>query len=228
MKTLKSQNYYEILNISRYASQEEIRKAYEICKHTFQGDSLATYTLYSEEENQEIFGLISEAYETLRNPSLRREYDTYLSSRAGNGTGRTAEEQKTASAVFGKINIPGNSEVADRPSSNQSNADAASSSSQSGSLEGYDRMQKFADSVTVFDGAALKKARHLAGCSLDELSEQTKIRKTYLENIEEENYESLPASVYVKGFVIILANTFGLPSNRVAQDYMSRFQQARD
>ena len=230
MKALQSQNFYEILNVSRYASQEEIRKAYEISKHTFQGDSLATYTLYSEDENEEIFGLITDAYETLRNPSLRREYDTFLSSRDGKTTG-TEEERKTASAVFGKAaeqNIPKS------PMQGSSTGFAAPTNNGIENKEvptavpdQSDRMGKFLATVKHFDGQTLKKARHLAGCSLDELSDQTKIRKTYLEYIEEEKFKDLPASVYVKGFVIILANTYGLPSQRVAKDYMERFDEGR-
>ena len=76
-------DYYEILNLPHNASQEEIRKSYEICKTTFQGDSLATYSLFSGEENEEIFALVSRAYETLRNPQLRGEYDVILAQKGG-------------------------------------------------------------------------------------------------------------------------------------------------
>ena len=226
MKPLKSQTYYEILNISQYASQEDIRKAYEICKHTFQGDSLATYTLYSEEENVEIFNLISEAYETLRNPSLRREYDTYIASKDGKSSPGTEEERKTAEAVFRtkQQSAGGYIQGDDKPAQNQTNQNSGETHKD---LELAGRMDKFLKSVNIFDGAALKKARHLASWSLDELCEQTKIRKVYLEYIEEENFQLLPAAVYVKGFVIILANTYGLPSQRVAQEYMQRFHQAQ-
>ena len=42
MKPLKSQNFYEILGIPRHSSQEDIRRAFEICKQTYGSDSLAT------------------------------------------------------------------------------------------------------------------------------------------------------------------------------------------
>ena len=224
MKPLKSQTYYEILNVSRYASQEDIRKAFEICKHTFQGDSLATYTLYTDEENQEIFTLIAEAYEILRNPSLRREYDTFISSQDGNGGNGAEEEKATAAAVF--RGTQGNTRGAAEGS--QPAGKVAPTAKKDGqSLEAADRIDKFLKTVKQFDGAALKKARHLANWTLDELCEQTKIRKAYLEYLEEEKFELLPAAVYVKGFVIIVANAFGLPSQRVAQEYMQRYHLAR-
>ena len=224
MKSLKSQTYYEILNVSRFASQEDIRKAFEISKHTFQGDSLATYTLYSEEENEEIFNLIAEAYEVLRNPSMRREYDTFIASQDGKGGNGVEEEQATAAAVFhtGPGGAPRKAETKTSRSSRQGQDEKNGQS-----LEVSDRIEKFLKTVKQFDGAALRKARHLANWTLDELCEQTKIRKTYLEYLEEERFDFLPAAVYVKGFVIILANAYGLPSQRVAQEYMQRFHQAQ-
>ena len=100
MKPLKSQDYYEILGIARQSSQEDIRRAFEICKHTYQDDSLATYSLFSEQETREIFSLITQAYETLGNSGSRREYDSYLSRKEGNrGTDRTEGERMVASMV---------------------------------------------------------------------------------------------------------------------------------
>ncbi len=81
MKSIKSQDYYEILGVSRRASQEDIRGAYDLCKHTYQDDSLATYSLFSEEESKEMLSLMSQAYEILHDPSSRREYDSYLSQK---------------------------------------------------------------------------------------------------------------------------------------------------
>ena len=48
-----------------------------------------------------------------------------------------------------------------------------------------------------------------------------------LQNIEEENFEDLPANVYVRGFVMSYARTIGLDADRVAVDYMTRVETSR-
>ncbi len=75
MKAIKDQTYYEILEVSPTATDKEIQRAYEQAKETFHADSLAIYSLFSEEQVEEIQGAIEEAYRVLTNEVLRRNYD---------------------------------------------------------------------------------------------------------------------------------------------------------
>ncbi|NWG03101.1 MAG: helix-turn-helix domain-containing protein [Syntrophaceae bacterium] len=75
MKSIKDQTYYEILEISPTASDKEIQRAYEHAKETFHADSLAVYSLFSEEEVKEIQSAIEEAYRVLMDGVLRKSYD---------------------------------------------------------------------------------------------------------------------------------------------------------
>ncbi|WP_028545221.1 helix-turn-helix domain-containing protein [Paenibacillus taiwanensis] len=68
-------------------------------------------------------------------------------------------------------------------------------------------------------GQLLKKARLEKGLSLDDVQEATKIRKRYLEAIEEGDYKILPGSFYVRAFVKTYAETVGLDPDEVAQYY---------
>lgn len=68
-------NYYELLNISADASMSEVRQAYELALQTFQEDSLASYSLFSKEESDQILRKISAAYMVLIDPFTRKEYD---------------------------------------------------------------------------------------------------------------------------------------------------------
>jgi flagellar biosynthesis protein FlhG len=75
MKSIKDQTYYEILEVSPTAKDKEIQRAYEHAKETFDVDSLAVYSLFSEEEVIEIQSAIEEAYRVLMDEALRKSYD---------------------------------------------------------------------------------------------------------------------------------------------------------
>lgn len=68
-------------------------------------------------------------------------------------------------------------------------------------------------------GQLLKKARLEKGISLEDLQETTKIRKRYLECIEEGNYKALPGNFYVRAFIKSYAEAVGLEPNEVLQLY---------
>lgn len=68
-------------------------------------------------------------------------------------------------------------------------------------------------------GQILRKARMDSKISLDDLQEVTKIRKRYLEAIEEGNYKVLPGSFYVRAFIKSYAEAVGLDPAEVLQMY---------
>ncbi|RXZ77900.1 helix-turn-helix domain-containing protein [Paenibacillaceae bacterium] len=68
-------------------------------------------------------------------------------------------------------------------------------------------------------GELLKQARNDKEMSLDDIQDMTKIRKRYLEAIEEGNYKVLPGSFYVRAFVKTYAETVGLDADEVLRLY---------
>ena len=68
-------DFYELLNVDRNASAQEIERAYELCKSTYQPESIAHYSLISEAERKSLLERIERAYSTLKDPKKRREYD---------------------------------------------------------------------------------------------------------------------------------------------------------
>lgn len=70
-------------------------------------------------------------------------------------------------------------------------------------------------------GQLLKKARIHKGMTLDELQDVTKIRKRYLEAIEEGNYKVLPGHFYVRAFIKSYSETVGLEPEEVLKLYRS-------
>ena len=75
MKAIKNQTHYEILEVSPTATIKEIQRAYEHAKETFHIDSLAVYSLFSEEEVKEIQESIEEAYQVLMDEASRTSYN---------------------------------------------------------------------------------------------------------------------------------------------------------
>jgi DnaJ-class molecular chaperone len=78
IKRIEDWNYYELLNVERTASKEEIWEAYQTALSTYHPGSLASYSLVTEEERAMIMGRIQEAYQTLRDPDRRKAYDLAL------------------------------------------------------------------------------------------------------------------------------------------------------
>ncbi len=78
---------------------------------------------------------------------------------------------------------------------------------------------------TEFTGALLRKVREAHGVEVSDISERTKIGKAHLVAIEEEDFGSLPAAVYVRGFVAELAKFLRLDPPQVQRTYLRRMRE---
>ena len=77
-------DYYQILNVSRNAPQEDIKKAYRILSRKYHPDNAG-------EQTRERFEQVQEAYATLGNEEKRNAYDQQLA--AGVAGGRQKESK---------------------------------------------------------------------------------------------------------------------------------------
>jgi cytoskeleton protein RodZ len=71
-------------------------------------------------------------------------------------------------------------------------------------------------------GAALRDARRRYGMEVREVEERTKIRARYIRALENENWESLPAPAYVRGFLRTYGQMLGLDGEMLADEYRRR------
>ena len=191
MKRIEEQTYYEILEVAPDATSREIQQAYEHAKETFHNDSVAVYSLFSENEMKKIQAVIEEAYRVLMDETLRRNYDqTHLTSldlkwpksEKLPETPESPMEKKTY-LPFSEISI----DLGEGP----------------------------------YRGKMLKQIRERMGVELKTISMETRIPVKILERIEEENTEQLPAQVYLKGFLRGYARCLGLDSEKVVEDYFN-------
>lgn len=220
----KNKNYYEILEIPEEASPEEIHKGYVRAKNAYSQDSLALYSLMSPEECNEILNLIEEAYTILSEPNKRRQYDAarglntheshrVVSREATSGFHAGADDHSISKR---NVNTPQNSMtkiVAQNRFSLEYKVDA--------------NFEKEIEQATEFTGDFLKKIREYKGVELNRMADMTKVSKTYIRNIEEEAFEKLPASVYVRGFVYQYAKSLKLNPELVANSFLYRLKKAK-
>jgi len=82
IKRVEDWNYYELLGVERTASKEEIWEGYQAALATYEPGSLAAYGLVTEDERRAILERIREAYQTLREPELKKAYDLALLKRS--------------------------------------------------------------------------------------------------------------------------------------------------
>lgn len=76
-------------------------------------------------------------------------------------------------------------------------------------------------------GADLKRFRESRGISLREIATASKVGIRYLEYIEAERRDVLPAPVYLRGFVQEYARVVGLDPRPTAESYVARIVSAR-
>lgn len=69
-------------------------------------------------------------------------------------------------------------------------------------------------------GEELRKEREIRGISLKEIADSTKISKRFLELIEKNDFQALPAPVFTRGFVREYARYLGLNSEEMVSRYI--------
>ena len=77
-------------------------------------------------------------------------------------------------------------------------------------------------------GNSLREARYRQQLELSDVELATKIRGRYLQALEEENFDALPAQTYVKGFLRTYADYLGLDGQLYLDEYNSRYAVGED
>jgi cytoskeletal protein RodZ len=72
-------------------------------------------------------------------------------------------------------------------------------------------------------GSSLREARLRQGLDFPEIEQATKIRAKYLNALEEEQFDLLPAQTYVKGFLRSYADYLGLDPQLYVDEFTSRY-----
>lgn len=205
MKSLSQQDYYETLEIAPNASTQDIERAYQLARSTYSEGSLAGHSVFDDGDLEVIRDRIELAFKTLSDPKARKSYDAELGERKHEVV---STENSDPAALATSVTPP--------------SGQAASP------MEPipFD-VDELADDEGDFDGARLRRLRMSHGIELEEIQRVTKVNPAYLEFLEEERFDDLPAAVYVRGFVMGYAGCLGLSPKRVADSYMQRYEQIK-
>jgi flagellar biosynthesis protein FlhG len=220
VRSLLDQDHYEVLEIDRRAAPEDVERAYHVVRSTFDSESLALYSVFGERDAAVIRERIDEAYRVLSDEAARRAYDA--ADGAGIGAGASDVEPARDRAATGR---PSSAEGAVRESSGRG-ADLDRLSGASDSFR--DLEADIEEGAGDEGGALLRRARLRRGFDLEQIADITKVSIANLRNLEEESFDDLPATVYVRGFVTAYARTIGLDPGRVVSSYLARVEEARN
>jgi curved DNA-binding protein CbpA len=248
-------NYYEVLEIPSTAKTEEIYHSYQRAKMAYSNDSVALYSLMSQEECRNILELVEEAYSILSDPNKRRRYDearginkeltlqgyNILSDRVESIRSETTSPRIDTSHLFNQdFKLSTSRDAAPMSAATSNNFPTASGASSATNVTKLVTQKRFAldfvestdfekeiEEATEFSGEFLKKIREYKNVDLDRLADMTKVAKSLLNNIELEDFSKLPAAVYVRGFVFQYAKCLKLKPDVVANSYTNRMKKLK-
>jgi len=194
MKPLSEMTHYEILEITSDATDQDIERAYRMAQATWGEDGLATYSLYEDGEAEAMRERIEFAHRVLGSEASRQDYDLGLSVSESLGDDVEIDLQ-FADAGRAPASV------------DELNAEIES-------------FEDAGDETGEWTGSRLRRTRLLRSIDIEKIAEVTKINPTYLQFLEGDQYEDLPAKVYVRGFVVGYARCLGLDAERVAASYL--------
>lgn len=214
-------NYYEVLDLTPEATEEDIRDAYIKAKNSYSGDNPAFYSILGPEDCERILNEIEEAYSVLGVHAKRIKYDK-------------------AKGFETPMSIKNQSQFVEPSMHQEFNYDQDHSMISQATVNKVTAIKKYKlqykqdhdfeheiENQTNFTGAFLKKIREYKQVSIEKLAEMTRISKTYIKIIENDEYDKLPAEVYARGFIFQYAKTLKLNADFVAQSYMNRYKESR-
>lgn len=225
----EKKNYYEVLEIEPSASPQQIENAYIRARNAYSGDSVALYSLMTKEECDAILRQIEEAYSVLGFPEKRREYDRLRGfNQSGLHHVRQSSSIHTVTTVEDR---PKNAIEYEDYGSNLIEAKVSKITAQKKfglDFQENPEMERRIREASEFTGQFLKEIREYKNVSIERMAEMTRISKTHLNAIENDEVTKLPAEVYTRGYVYQYAKVLKLNPDQVAASYLLHFKKLKN
>jgi curved DNA-binding protein CbpA len=215
MKTFENENYYQVLQIPANARADEIKHAYRDALAIYEAESVATYSLFSDEQRERLLQAIETAFETLINEEKRTVYNQML-----------IDTGQVNVAVFSR---QGQREL-------ETCCDTRTLSNEKRLSQWVQKKADTAEirqlieailSKEILSGMELKQLREAYGIDIAEIHAVTKISGDSLKRIEANQFADLPAEIYVKQFLKAYAEVLHIDSGHVIDSYLKFMAQAK-
>jgi DnaJ-class molecular chaperone len=213
MKPYPEQTYYNILDMPTGASPTDINNAYREALELYQDDSMAACSFFSDSERKEILTRLEEAYRTLINPESRSAYDRSLMEMGiMKEESRYHDPSKKVMPIYDilrkKIHYPWLSKI---PVVDKSPV------SENPSIQEILHKDRLA-------GQDLKRIRTTLGLTLAQIFQQTRIAIDILEAIEDDRFDHLPPTIYLKSFLKLYAECLNIDADTIVQTYIKHMK----
>lgn len=207
MKRFEDLNYYEVLEIPLDASSYEIREAYKEALSIYNEDSLTTYSLFTDDERDKILEKVEEAFLTLIDEVRRADYDRMLVD-SGNVDDHIlhGKHQREPTQLISSSRVAYSNAISNMVRKKIEEKDVEEIAHEVLSKE-------------LISGNDLKKLREAIGIKLEEVFEITRISVSVLDAIENDQFESLPAAIYLKNFLRQYGEILQIDSKRIIEGY---------
>lgn len=223
MITENKNNYYEILEVSTQATQHDILLAYQKAKLTYSDSNMAIRSAFSGEELNELKKLVDEAFLVLSNQNYRHVYEQRLNSKSYSESDITFNGIKDYTQDISPTNTV--EKLIQKHSSMSQKAEPEVVAEVQALTPTIDEtFEQEMHTQTEWSGDFLKKVREYKKISIDKLQESTKVNPWYLKALETMDVKNLPATVFVRGYVIQMAKELGLNEKNVADSYMKIYK----
>ena len=207
MPKFEELTYYEIFEIPINASTFEIRQAYKEALSIYGDDSPVSYSFFTEEESKEILDRVEEAFSTLIDQEKRELYNKMLvREKKIDPSSLTKKREKVPTPLF----------------SSKTPGGAALSKTIKKRIKDKD-LKKTKEAILLKDmisGDDLKQLRETVGIKIEDLFEVTRITVSILEAIENDNFGTLPSTVYLKNFLKAYAKLFEVDPKKIIDGYL--------
>ena len=215
MKTFEGENYYQILQLAVNASAIEIRRAYREALAIYEEESIATYSLFSARQREVLLQAIEKAFDNLIDEDKRAAYNQMLIDSGQVDAAAFSRQDQRKLAAYSDALRTSNEKSLNQWVQKKSDAPEI--------REILEEIQ----SKELLSGLELKRLREAFGIEISEIYNITKISSTVLNMIEANQFEELPAEIYLRQFLKAYAEIFHIDSRHVVDGYLKFMAQAK-